>query len=253
MGSKLEAACAQTATTSPGCSCTCSRADETLQLVVSGKAASSSEPAAGHNALVALGRTLRGIKLAPSGPAALLAAVQQFMSEESSGRKLGLYYGDNVMGELLVVPTGLHCLGDEARLDVSMYRPRGVKAARFESLLHEAETLLRQTVDSRIRSGAKPLLSEPWQSQASEGLLDALLQSYLRGVGRLRVQALPPPRLQSVPHSTFARLFADGLSFGPSLPGTRWLARSPDEHIPIWQLGLLSSVYLDAIIHLQGG
>jgi len=210
-----------------------------------GRAVHSSVADQGHNAFWPLAALAQRLDVAPGGVRTLLDVVAAFFTGDHYGERLGLSYEDPFMGRLLVAPTLLRVEGDEVTLGINMRRPRGRTSEEFAADL--GRTLARVRADhAEFSAIAEPFIGEPHVVDPETPVVRALLDLY----GSIRGDLTAGPT--AMRGGSYARLFPDGLSFGPVVPGDPDLRHAADERVPLASLALVVRLTLEATILLAG-
>jgi dipeptidase D len=205
-----------------------------LLLSVRGRAAPSSTPERGHNALWDLAAIAEQLPLSENGLVALLRTLVRRLDGDHHGERLGIAGQDTLMGPLLVAPTLLRVKEGKAVLSLHLLRPRSEEGTEeFHKALDHAVALIAQETDGWVKEGAGRSVGEPYVAKPSAALVTKLLEVYKlqRGKG----EGVRPVSFRG---ETAARLFPGGVDFGPRLPGELSLGQSPDEFIPLEHLAL---------------
>jgi len=214
-----------------------------IVLTVRGRAADSSSPRQGHNALWDLAAISDRLTLVENGMTEMLRLVVRRFDGDHHGERLGFTESDVLMGPMVSVPTLLKVSGGKVSLNVNLRRPRSPEGDEdFHQALDHAVAIIHQETDGRVKEGPGRFVGVPHVADLTGPLVSTLIDIYRRHHG-VR-QELPP---LSITGSTYARLFPRGVDFGPVRPGESTTAHAPDESIALEDLGRSTQMLAEAL------
>lgn len=215
-----------------------------LTIEARGKAAHSSEPWAGHNALSHLAAVL-GVHRWPDSQA---ARVVRFANDLVGLGHDSELFGDSAhshpfMGPMTLSWTLLEPWDDEAlRISLNFRRPVGKSG-------DQVEASFRTAFDNWKRKSGYPdleievLVSDPHYTEAAPHV-PVLLDIFEHFTGQKAPKAL------SIGGGTHARLVPNGVNFGPSMPGEDYTGHTEHEFLTIDQFALNLKMYTAMVTEL---
>ncbi|WP_372870133.1 dipeptidase [Shewanella sp.] len=220
-----------------------------LVIQVTGKAAHSSTPEDGINAVAYLAELLTPTAdgSIPEWPMTTAAVTVDFLHSlvgtglyaERFG-KLG--YRDDFMGPMTLAPTLISQTKDGTELTLNLRRPVGRTPQELDKLANEAIDGWQQARGTQVADvdtyWGMPMVID------NAPHLDTLLGVY----GHYTNTADPKPI--AIGGSTNAKLFPNALSFGPAMPGVEYTGHSENEFITKAQLRLNLEMYTAALVEL---
>lgn len=215
----------------------------TLVVTTHGKAVHSSVADHGHDALWDLGAVSLALPLVDNGIAAMLHVLGQRFDGDLWGEKLGIAYGDPLMGKLLVVPTLLRVKEGRITLGINMRRPQGKDAAAFGKSLDAALAAIAQGTGGRVTELPGPQgrnIGDAFVANTSGPLVQKLLELFASARHQKSVQPI------AVRGGTYARLFPGAVDFGPNLPGTSYAGHAPNESISLDNLRMMTQLLAES-------
>ncbi|MFX3623107.1 MAG: dipeptidase PepV [Ectobacillus sp.] len=209
---------------------------ETVVLEMSGVSAHGSTPEKGENAGLHLAAFLENVPLDEAGAAFIRFVAQSFIGD-TTGKKLGIAYSDEITGDL-TVNVGL----------MSYTEPTGGKIGL--NIRYPVTTKLEETLKALEAAAAAYGFavqdvsnSRPHHVDKDHVLIRTLQRVYEEQTGE---QAT----LLSIGGGTYARSLKAGVAFGPLFPGKEEFAHQKDEYIEIEDLLKATAIYAQAIFEL---
>ncbi|WP_041421705.1 dipeptidase [Shewanella sediminis] len=216
---------------------------DALTIFADGKAAHSSTPEDGVNAVTHLAELL-SIHNWPRSQAAL---TQSFIHEMVG---LGIYaeqfgeiaYKDNFMGAMTLAPTVIKHTKDGTEVVMNLRRPTGktpelLDKQTLEALNNWQEKHQTQLTDIDTYWGTPMVMDDAPH-------LDTLLNVFSHFTG------VKDPKPVAIGGSTNSKLFPNALSFGPTMPGVEYTGHTEDEFMTHEQFMLNLKMYTAAFIEL---
>lgn len=220
-----------------------------LAILATGKAAHSSTPEDGINAVAYLAELLSPSAdgSIPDWPMTTAAVTADFLHSLVGtglyGDKFGkLGYSDEFMGPMTLAPTLITETKAGAEVTLNLRRPVGRTPEELDKLAMEAihawqDARGTQVADIETYWGTPMLVKDAPH-------LETLLGVY----GHYTHTADPKPI--AIGGSTNAKLFPNALSFGPAMPGVEYTGHSENEFITRAQLKLNLEMYTAALVEL---
>jgi len=214
-------------------------AGEFVRVRARGRGGHSSVPESGHNALGDLVAFVGGIADGDGAWDRLMRFAAVAIGTETDGRSLGLARTDPVLGPLTL---NLALLdedpGGRPRLRASVRVPRGLDAETLKTQV-AAHVAADAALELEIEMSGLPHYVDP------EGpLVLTLLDVWEEVTGE-------PGRPVAIGGGTQARLFPDGVDFGPSLAMQRYRGHGPDEYITIEEMQRNAELTIAALWRLS--
>jgi dipeptidase D len=217
---------------------------EFARVTAIGRGGHSSTPEVGRNALGDLTAFLRHATSPVGSTGALAHALGSWVGMETDGESLSLAHHDAVMGALTVNLAYLeqHDGGPGTRLTLRV--PRGL----------ELETIERQVAQRAAEFEARhaiPLTTEvympvgPHFVPVDGPLVETLLEVWETVTGEPGVPV-------AIGGGTQARLFPDGVDFGPALAMERYRGHGPDEYMTVDEIRRNAELTVAAVWALAG-
>jgi len=225
------------------------RDGDALRVTARGRGGHSSEPQTGHNAfgdltafLSALEESLDG---AAGGWSQLVDFVGATLGSESDGAMLGIAHDDPIMGALTVNISLVDLLDELPRFRVNLRVPRGI----------DAETI-RSRVEQRLVDYGAPLGTRPsFELEMPLGphfvapdskLVRTLLDVWEAVTGE---RGYPV----AIGGGTQARMFPQGVDFGPAHAMEAYRGHGPDEYMTVGELERNARLTMAALWSLMHG
>ena len=214
-----------------------------LTITGKGKAAHSSTPEDGVNALVHLADLLGNNPWPNNSAGALVNFLNDHIGLGLVGEKFGdIAYNDDFMGPMTVSPTVLKQTDQGIELSINMRRPRG-----------KTKELLTQQIDAVLKSwqdknkvtfiGLDKYIGDPYvQNNAPH--VDTLLNVFSH------FTSIKDAKPVSIGGGTNSRLFPNAVAFGPAMPGVEYTGHSEHEFITMEQFVLNLKMYTAVLIEL---
>lgn len=208
-----------------------------------GKGGHTSDPASGRNALGDLTAFLATLDLRLDAWGALAKFVGSHAGMETDGRSLGIAHDHPVMGPLT---SALVFLMEEkteevpapaARINIRV--PQGIDQKQIEGRLAEKVAAFR---DGKIVPAVQ-VFGPPHLVPAEGELVANLLAVWEEVTGK-------PGRPIAIGGGTQARLFKDGIDFGPAWPGVPYRGHGTDEYLTIEELHKIGELTVAALWRL---
>lgn len=216
-----------------------SREGQLLKLTAEGKGGHTSQPASGHNALGDLTAFLATLDLRADAWGSLARFVGTHVGTEIEGKSLGIAHVHPVMGR--VTSSLVYLLEQEgapaARINVRL--PLGIDQKQIEERLAEKTAAFQ---GAKI-SSAVQLFGQPHMVPAEGELVSQLLAVWEEVTGT-------PGKPVGIGGATQARLFKDGIDFGPATPRERYRGHGADEYLTIEELHRIGELTVAALWRL---
>ncbi len=197
--------------------------DDSVKLTVKGKSAHSSKPESGVNPVPRLAGLLAASDV-PFQDNHYTAAVEYIDANyglDYHGEKLGVAYGHDFMGPLLISPTFLELDDDRLRVAVNVRAPAGERSPEeLAKAIREKLTAYAEKTDTDMQVEVE--ISD-WMLRDPKG---AWLQTLLNIYGD--TTGLPADPVSSA-GSTTAKLLPNAINFGPSMPGEDYTGHTSEE------------------------
>lgn len=207
-----------------------------LTVEVRGKAAHSSTPEEGRNAIVHAAALLRGENLGNTDAAHAVAFTNALLGTGLYGEQFGdAAYAHPFMGPLTVNLSVAKTEADKVTLGINTRAPAGKTAAQLETDMREA--IEEWADDHDIPAPAiTAQMSEAYLPEQPPQV-DTLLAVFRHYSGQDDAQPV------SIGGGTNARLLPYGVNFGPSMPGAPYTGHSEHEFITRAQMTLNLRMY----------
>lgn len=207
----------------------------TIKLISTGMAAHAAHPELGNNAISKLLVILFEFFKNFSIDLPILSYFHQYFGTEFNGKSLGIHFEDE-SGKLTLnvaqftLEHGKLCISSDLRIPVH------TSASTIQEKIHQAfaPSNINVTYD-----GQKPALYLPKDAKLITTLCDIFHE-----VSGLEANPV------AIGGATYARAFANCVSFGPNLPGHKDMCHQADEFISIDNLLLCCKIYAKAIERL---
>ncbi|QSX28711.1 dipeptidase [Shewanella cyperi] len=215
----------------------------TLDIRALGRAAHSSTPEAGVNAVAHLAEVLK----AEDWPQTHGALTAQFVAEMVGlglyGDKFGkLAYSDAFMGPMSLAVTLVKPTENGVEVTINLRRPEGRTPEQMDTATQEALSAWSERHGVQLEG-----LDTYWG--APHVVKDAPHLETLLGVFS-HFTGITNPKPVAIGGSTNAKLFPNALSFGPAMPGVEYTGHSEHEFITEAQLKLNLEMYTAAMVEL---
>ncbi len=212
-------------------------------ITAEGKAAHSSTPEDGINALTHLAAVLGKVDWAKTPASMTVRFTNELVGLGNYAERFGdIAYEDEFMGAMTLAPTIIKQTDTGIEINLNLRRPKG----------KTPELLTEQTLDAL----------EQWQQQHGVELTDIEtywgkplvvkdaphLTTLLNVFGHYTGMDSPKP--VSIGGSTNAKLFPNALSFGPAMPGVEYTGHTEHEFMTYEQFILNLKMYTSAFVEL---
>lgn len=208
-----------------------------LTLTLIGKAAHGSTPENGVNAATYLATFLNGFAFDKDAKT-FLEVTSNYLHENHDGKKLGIDFEDDLMGELSSnFGTFNFEAGKGGQISANMRYPQGTNE---ETILAQfQETLSEETVRVEGAAGGK----EPHYVPKDDPLVETLLAVYSRQTG---VEADE----KVIGGGTYGRLLERGVAYGAMFPDSEDTMHQANEFMAVDDLMNAMAIYAEAIYEL---
>ncbi|HWM89568.1 MAG TPA: Sapep family Mn(2+)-dependent dipeptidase [Thermoanaerobaculia bacterium] len=218
---------------------TVSREGNLFKVAAGGKGGHTSEPTSGHNALGDLTAFLSTLDLRLDAWGSLAKFVGTNVGTETDGRSLGIAHNHPVMGP--VTSSLVFLLEEEgapaARINVRL--PIGIDQKQIEERLAARTSAFE---GGKITSAVQ-VFGQPHLVPAEGELVSNLLAVWEEVTGK-------KGRPVAIGGGTQARLFKDGIDFGPAWPGVPYRGHGTDEYLTIEELHRIGELTIAALWRL---
>lgn len=221
------------------------RLGKSFIISVKGKAAHSSKPEQGINAINALAESLKSIGWEPSAAGHAVKFLNQLVGAGIHGKQFGeLAYQHPFMGPMTLSPTMTYQNdADEQEVFINIRRPVGKSKSQVEREIEQAISQWKASNDipviiQEVYVG-EPLMVE--DAPHTETLLSIF--SHFTQTKNAKPVAIGG--------STNAKLFPNAISFGPSMPGTEYTGHSEHEFITRENFVLTLKMYTAMMIEIS--
>ena len=208
-----------------------------------GKAAHSSTPEDGVNAVTHLAKLL-AIHTWPQNTAALTQAfIHEMVGMGIYAEQFGdIAYKDDFMGPMSLAPTIVKPTAAGTQVMINLRRPIGKQPELLDSQTFKALNLWQAKHQVKLRA-IETYWGKPMVMQDAPHL-DTLLDVYSHFTG------VADPQPVAIGGSTNSKLFPNALSFGPAMPGVEYTGHTENEFITYEQFMLNLKMYTAAFIEL---
>ncbi|PIW60387.1 dipeptidase [Shewanella sp. CG12_big_fil_rev_8_21_14_0_65_47_15] len=221
----------------------CANTQCDVHIFADGKAAHSSTPEDGVNAVTHLAALLDSHSWPKTTASLTLAAMNELVGLGIYAEQFGdLAYKDDFMGPLTLAPTVVMQTQKGTEVTINLRRPVGKTPELLAKQANEALTLWQarhQVQLAEIESywGEPMVMKDAPQQQT---LLDVF--AHFTGIA--------DPKPVAIGGSTNSKLFPNALSFGPAMPGVEYTGHTEKEFITHKQFMLNLKMYTAAFIEL---
>lgn len=206
--------------------------NDVLLFKVYGKSAHGAFPDDGINALSLLFEGLKSLNLNNE----LVDFLNKYLTNDNLGKKLGISYYDDEMGDL-TVNMGLVKTNDNLfEIVLNIRYPKGVDYQK--DVFERIEGLLNKGYNLSVNHHQKLLYKDP-----NSDLIQTLLKVY-----RKHTNDLSEPI--TIGGGTFARATENVVAFGPHFPNKPTYIHQKDEYIEIDDLILATIIYTESLYEL---
>lgn len=213
-----------------------------LKLTAAGKGGHSSAPESGHNALGDLTAFLTTLDLRQDAWGSLAGFVGTALGTTTDGKGLGIDIHDDVVGDLT---TNISFLRDDKGVpvaEINIRAPRGVTQEETARRISEATAAYAQRTGGVVE-GTVVSLGEAHVSPLDGKLVSTLLAVWEEVTGT-------PGSPVAIGGGTQARLFKDGVDFGPALDMVHYRGHGTDEFLTVDELHRIAELTVTALWRL---
>ncbi|WP_249555664.1 dipeptidase [Shewanella sp. 10B] len=222
---------------------TCEQAVCDLHIFADGKAAHSSTPEDGVNAVTHLAALLQPYTWPKTTAALTVAAMNELVGLGIYAEQFGeLAYKDDFMGALTLAPTVVAQTSKGTEVTINLRRPVGktpeLLSAQAKDALNKWQAEHQVTLIDVESYWGEPMVMKDAPHQQT--LLDVF--AHFTGIAS--------PKPVAIGGSTNSKLFPNALSFGPAMPGVEYTGHTEKEFITHKQFMLNLKMYTAAFIEL---
>ncbi|WP_179106818.1 dipeptidase [Variovorax sp. KK3] len=219
------------------------RANDAIDIKVTGVSAHGSRPEEGVNPLPRLALFLQesGITLADNHYAKAIRYLNGLYALDYLGEKMGVAYKDDFMGPLTMSPNLIREKDGKLEVTANVRMPRGNTPAELTSSINgkiKAWAAANQVaVDIDYQQG-------DWMARDPKGAwLSTLLNIYGDTTG---LEAKPVPTAGS----TTAKLMPNAINFGPAMPGKKYTAHNAKEFKEVVDLDADMQMFTEMLVRI---
>ncbi|MGT2907070.1 dipeptidase PepV [Streptococcus dentiloxodontae] len=212
-----------------------SQKDKHQFLTLHGKSAHGAGPEKGINAGLHLAAFLKQLKLDPPANR-FLSFLTDYFSDDSEGKKLGIDFQDQELGDVTVNTALIHFHKGSAKIGINLRYPASTS---FDDSSAKLSHLAKE------KGYAMKIISHqtPSQTDLNSPEIQLLLSTYQKHTGD-KTQPL------AIGGITYGRIFKHGVTFGPAFLGKPATLHQPNEFIELEDLFKALEIYLDALYQL---
>ena len=237
---------ARAAADDSGVQYTITETNDTLTLIAKGRAAHSSTPENGLNALTHAAALLEGDWLLHSAAGRAVAFVNALLGTDYLGRQFGnAAYAHPFMGPLTISLSTAETTAQGTTLVINTRAPAGKTPAQLEADLRQA--VAAWAGQRRITPPALTVQLTAAYLPEKPVQVAPLLTIFRHYTGIRNAQPI------SIGGGTNARLLPNGVNFGPAMPGAAYSGHSEHEFITREQMQLNLRMYAAMLAWLAGG
>lgn len=208
-----------------------------------GKSAHSSKPDEGVNAIPYLADLLSNTRWENNGAGTLVNFINDNIGLGVEGEKFGhIAYRDDFMGAMTVSPTVIKQHNEYIELNINLRRPQGKSKQQLSEEITHAVENWNQKYQSNVTE-LEHYIGDPFV-QKNAPHIDTLLAVFSHYTGVKNAQPI------AIGGGTNSRLFPNAVSFGPSMPNTKYTGHSEHEFITLEQFMLNLKMYTAVLIEL---
>lgn len=219
------------------------RTDAGLEVTARGRAGHAAIPQNAHNALADLTAFLGSLDLVLDRWGALAAFLGRTLGTETDGRGLGIAHRDEVMGALTV---NLGMVRDEKGVPtayVDARVPRGMDEERLRAGVGAAAAEFGRRTGARVDATVRLSRLGPYLVPPDAPIVAALSRSWTEVTGL-------PATLVVTGGGTQARLFPNGVDFGPAFSVEEDRSHQADEYMTVPELKRVGELLVTALFRL---
>ena len=215
------------------------------QLIINTRvvAAHSAKPEQSVNAVAYTADLLNQTRWHNNGAGTLVNFINDNIGLGVEGKKFGtIAYKDNFMGPMTVLLTEIKQHKNSIELNINIRRPRGKTSQQLTAEVNRAiaRWKLKNMADITELSHS---IDEPFVVDTAPHI-DTLLAVFSHYSG------IKNPQARAIEGKTASRLFPNAVSFGPSMPNTKFTGNSEPEFITMAQFELNLLMYTAALVEL---
>ena len=213
-----------------------------LKLTAAGKGGHSSAPESGHNALGDLTAFLATLDLRQDAWGSVAGFVGTALGTATDGKALGIAHHDDVMGDLT---TNVSFLRDDKGTpvaDINIRAPRGISKEDIAHAIADAASAYQKRTGGAVQADLVSL-GDPHVAPVDGKLVATLLAVWQEVTGT-------PGRPVAIGGGTQARLFKEGVDFGPALDMVHYRGHGTDEYLTVDELHRIAELTVTALWRL---
>ena len=208
-----------------------------------GLSAHSSKPEQGYNAITYLADLLNQRRWNNNGAGTLVNFINDNIGLGLEGKKFGdIAYKDDFMGPMTVSPTVINQHKDSLELNINIRRPIGKTKQQLTTEVNQAIARWKLKTMADITELSHSI-EDPF-IQDSAPHIDTLLTVFSHYSG------IKNPQPIAIGGATNSRLFPNAISFGPSMPNTKYTGHSEHEFITMAQFEMNLLMYTAVLVEL---
>ena len=210
--------------------------NQQYKITVVGKSAHGASPQTGVNGATYLAHFLENFGFA-EGAGAFLKTAGSVLFNDHYGKKLGVAYTDDKMGEL-TMNAGVFNFEegtDDNTIALNFRYPQGTDADKIKAELEKVNGVSKVTVSSTGHTPHYVPMDDP--------LVKTLLDVYEKQTGQKGYE-------QIIGGGTFGRLLDRGVAYGAMFPGYTDTMHQANEFVPVDYLTRAAAIYAEAIYEL---
>ncbi len=238
----LDQLAARWASQHPPAKLTVTREGNLFKLAAAGKGGHTSDPSSGHDALGDLTAFLATLDLRLDAWGSLAKFVGTNVGLETDGRSLGIAHNHPVMGPMTSILVFLMEEEGAPAARINIRVPAGIDQKQIEERVAEKVAAFE---GGKI-APAVQLFNQPHLVPTEGELVANLLAVWEEVTGT-------PGRPIAIGGGTQARLFKDGIDFGPAWPGVPYRGHGTDEYLTIEELHRIGELTVAALWRLGAG
>ncbi|ARD46505.1 dipeptidase [Colwellia sp. PAMC 21821] len=217
--------------------------DSTLTINALGKSAHSSKPDEGVNAIPYLADLLSSTRWENNGPGTLVNFINDNIGLGLEGKKFGnIAYQDDFMGPMTFSPTVIKQHDKSIELNINLRRPQGKSKQQLSEEIHQTVQNWNNKFDADVKE-LEHYIGDPFV-QKDAPHIDTLLAVFTHFTG------IKDAKPVAIGGGTNSRLLPNAVSFGPSMPNTKYTGHSEHEFITMEQFVLNLKMYTAVLIEL---
>lgn len=208
---------------------------ESVRFFIYGVAAHGMEPEKGINAGLMLAKFLQTLNV-DAAAKTFLTFVNDYLADDTRGRKLGIAAKDQKLGDLTVNCGKIsYRRNEKGEIGLNIRYPASVN---MENIVFQLQSVVRSPFALKKLTHLPPHFVDE-----NSMLIKTLKTVYERQTGQ-------KAELKAIGGGTYARALKEGVAFGPLFPHRQDVAHEKDEHMYIGDLLKATSIYAEAIYEL---